>query len=283
MLLREGSDGVLLEGAGAAQGDALRSHFFIGGGRFRQVVEAHQHVDHDRSKTVPERVWKRDIRMWRETGVCGGNWGVLMLDLPHSPRILPPMLRYLACIAAATTLVHAQNDKPKWYEEMKIGPAWSNTFEDSFQGTKRVAALKGILLDLGEKHRALFDTETLRLVSAYQGDWNWAGTPWTGQHGQLISLKDESPIFNTAALPGWADSSGSFDDKREIPGFGNLKDASFKGYYRSGNKIVLNYSVNGAEILETISNEGGTITRSFKVSRTRRSPMTGSAWSPPAA
>lgn len=177
------------------------------------------------------------------------------------------MLRYLACIAAATTLVHAQNDKPKWYEEMKIGPAWSNTFEDSFQGTKRVAALKGILLDLGEKHRALFDTETLRLVSAYQGDWNWGGTPWTGQHGQLISLKDESPIFNTASLPGWADSAGSFDDKREIPGFGNLKDASFKGYYRSGSKIVLNYSVNGAEILETISNEGGTITRSFKVSK----------------
>lgn len=190
-----------------------------------------------------------------------------MLDLWAANRILPPMLRYLACIATATTLVHAQNDKPKWFEEMKIGPAWSNTFEDNFQGTKRVAALKGILLDLGEKHRALFDTETLRLVTAYQGDWNWGGTPWTGQHGQLISLKDENAIFNTAALPGWADSSGSFEDPREIPGIGNLKHAAFKGYYRSGEKIVLNYNVNGTEVLETISHEGSTITRSFKVAK----------------
>ncbi|RYG28349.1 hypothetical protein EON81_28670, partial [bacterium] len=188
------------------------------------------------------------------------------------------MLRYLACIAVAAPLVHAQSEKPKWYEEMKIGPAWSNTFEDSFQGTKRVAALKGILLDLGEKHRALFDTETLRLVNAYQGepdkegepkksDFNWGGTPWTGAHGPLISLKDENAIFNTEALPGWADAKGSFKDKREIPGVGNLDYASFKGYYRHGDKIVLNYNVNGAEILETVSAENGVITRSFKIAK----------------
>lgn len=172
------------------------------------------------------------------------------------------MLRYLACFAATTAMVQSA----EWYEEMKIGPAWSNTFEDTFQGTKRVAALKGILLDLGEEHHALFDTETLRLVTAYKGKWKWGGTPWTGQHGPLISLSDDAPIFNTAALPGWADKSGDFKDERATPGFGNLKDASFKGYYRHGDKIVLNYNVNGAEILETISREGSTITRSFQVS-----------------
>ncbi len=173
-----------------------------------------------------------------------------------------PMLRHLACLAATTAVVQSA----QWYEEMKIGPAWSNTFGDTFQGTKRVAAIKGILIDLGENHHALFDTETLRLVTAYNGAWKWGGTPWTGEHGPLISLNDDKPIFNTAALPGWADSSASFEDKREIPGFGNLKHASFKGYYRHGDKIVLNYNVNGAEILEIISREGSTITRSFKVS-----------------
>ena len=176
--------------------------------------------------------------------------------------MVAPMLRQIACLAATTALVQSA----EWYQEMKIGPAWSNTFEDSFQGSKRVAALKGILLDLGDGHHALFDTETLRLVSAYKGDWKWGGTPWTGQHGPLVSLNDDKAIFNTAAHPGWADPSGSFDDKREIPGFGNLKHASFKGYYRHGDKIVLNYNVNGAEILEVVSREGSTITRSFKVS-----------------
>ena len=188
--------------------------------------------------------------------------GVSLLDLPNSPRIFNSMLRYLACLAATTALAQSA----QWYEEMKIGPAWSNTFEDSFQGTKRVAAKKGILLDLGEGYHALFDTETLRLVTAYDGTWKWGGTPWTGQHGVLISLNDDKPIFNTADLPGWADPAGSFEDKREIPGFGNFKHAVFKGYYRHGAKIVLNYNVNGAEILESVSREGSTITRSFKVS-----------------
>lgn len=170
----------------------------------------------------------------------------------------------LACLAATATVVQVAR-AAEWYEEMKIGPAWSNTFEDNFQGKKRVAALKGILLDLGDNHHALFDTETLRLVNAYQGKFKWGGTPWTGQHGPLISLADETPIFNTATAPGWADSGGSFEDKRELRGYGNLKEATYKGYYRNGDKIVLEYNVNGVDILETISNEGSTITRSFFV------------------
>ncbi len=185
-----------------------------------------------------------------------------MLERWFSARIFALMLRQLACLAVTTAWVQSA----QWYQEMKIGPAWSNTFEDTFQGTKRVAAKKGILLDLGEGHHALFDTETLRLVTAYDGAWKWGGTPWTGQHAVLITLSDDKPIFNTADLPGWADPAGSFEDKREIPGFGNLKHATFKGYYRHGDKIVFNYNVNGAEILETVSREGATITRSFKVS-----------------
>ena len=174
-----------------------------------------------------------------------------------------PMLRYIACLAVTTAVAQSA----QWYEEMKIGPAWSNTFEDQFQGAKRVAAIKGILIDLGEDHRVLFDTETLRLVTAYEGNFNWAGTPWTGDHGPLISLKNETPVFSTAALPGWADAAGGFEDKREIPGFGNLKHAMFKGYFRHGTKIVLNYEVNGADILETVSHDGTSITRSFKITK----------------
>jgi len=188
-----------------------------------------------------------------------------VLDVGGPDRIFVPMLRHLACLAATTAVVHSA-EKDKWFEEMKLGPAWSNTFKDQFQGAERVAAKKGILLDLGGGYHALFDTETLRLVTAYEGAWKWGGTPWTGQHGVLVTLNDEKAVFNTEALCGWADSSGSFEDKREIPGYGNFKHASFKGYYRNGDKITLNYTVNGTEVLETISREGSTITRSFKVS-----------------
>jgi hypothetical protein len=38
-----------------------------------------------------------------------------------------------------------------WYEEMKFGPAWSNTFQDFYQGKPRTAAYKGILIDLGAR------------------------------------------------------------------------------------------------------------------------------------
>ena len=171
-------------------------------------------------------------------------------------------LRYLAFLAASTVVAHSA----EWFEEMKIGPAWANTFEASFLGEKRVGALKGILLDLGNEQKALFDTETLRISTAYQGGINWEGTPWKGSHGPSVGLKNESAVFSTAALPGWADRSGSLEDTREIAGFGNLKDATFKGYFRHGSTIVLNYQVNGADILETVHGDGGTITRSFKIS-----------------
>lgn len=172
------------------------------------------------------------------------------------------MLRRFLCLSFVITSANAA----PWYEEMKIGPAWSNTFEDQNDGNRRFAALKGILLDLGENHKSLFDTETLRMVSLYKGGVNWAGTPWTGKHGPVVGLQNESAIINTTALPGWADPAGSFEDKRENPGFGNLPHATFKGYYRHGSTIILDYEVNGAAILETLTMQGSTLTRSFKIS-----------------
>ena len=197
-----------------------------------------------------------------------------MLDLTKTMRSMPPMSRTkltLALLVASLTSANAA----KWFEEMKIGPVWSNTFEDTFQGQKRVAALKGMLIQLGDGNsRVLFDTETLRIVSAYSGSINWAGTPWTGQHGQLVSLKEDSGILKTASGPGWADADGSFDDKRKIPGFGNLSHASFNGFFRSGIVAVLDYTVLGSRVLETSSIDNGTITRSLQL-EARKNDLTG--------
>ena len=158
--------------------------------------------------------------------------------------------------------LHAQDKK--WYEKMEIGPAWMNTFGDYFQGAKRADAIKGLSVDLGDGWRALYDTETLRLVSVHKGGIEWGGTPWSGAHGQLVTMANKNPLLVTASGSGWADAEGSFADKREIPGHGNMPNGRFTGHYRHGSEIVLGYNVNGTEVLETLSRKGDSITRSFR-------------------
>lgn len=172
-------------------------------------------------------------------------------------------MRFIILIALLAPLAQAEQ---KWFEKMQIGPAWMNTFGDYFQGQKRVGAIKGISLDLGDNTRALFDTETLRLVTVFRGDIQWGGTPWTSEHGPLVTLGSEggSPLLSTATGYGWADADGSFEDKRAIKGFGDMAHGKFTGHYRHGKTITLGYGVNGTEVLETLAQKEGSVTRSFR-------------------
>ncbi|WP_367873106.1 DUF6797 domain-containing protein [Luteolibacter sp. Populi] len=157
----------------------------------------------------------------------------------------------------------------KWFEQMQIGPAWSNTFAATINGKEGAAAVKGILVDLGDGNRALFDTETLRVVSAYKGFVQWGGTPWTGDHGKLVRITNEGDkaLFTTPAGPGWADASGSFDDKRdkELHGWGNLEHAKFKGYFRDGTKIIFSYEVLGTVVYESLESIPNGVVRQFQI------------------
>ncbi len=183
-----------------------------------------------------------------------------MLDLHFLARKLHLMRYRFLCLFLLTNSLQA---KP-WYEEMKMGPAWADTFQAMQGGEKHIAAIKGLLIDLGSGYHALFDTETLSLVTAYEGAWQWGGTPWTGQHGTYVCLNNTKSIFSQPTGVAWADASGSFSDTRPIPGFGNYSHAMFQGYFRHGEKIVLSYRVNGVEILESTQQNGATLTRSFQ-------------------
>ncbi len=149
----------------------------------------------------------------------------------------------------------AKNPNAKWYEKMDIGPVWANVFEDHYDGVRRVGALKGLLLELSasESMLGLFDTETLRMSSAHRGGIYFSGTPWTGAHGGINRLANDSGrIMQTSLQSGWADKSGSFADKRRIKGYGNL-DADhgrFRGFFRYGGRTILDYSVHGSRVLE---------------------------------
>ncbi len=173
-------------------------------------------------------------------------------------------MKLIVVLALLAPLAPRAQAEQAWYEKMQIGPSWMNTFGDYFQGQKRVGAVKGISLDLGDNWRALFDTETLRLVTVYQGGIEWGGTPWTGQHGSLITLGNKEALLSTATGIGWADAEGSFEDKRPVKGFGNMPHGEFKGHFRHGRTITLHYEVNGTDVLETLAQKDGSVTRSFR-------------------
>ncbi len=185
-------------------------------------------------------------------------------------RLAPVMHRnvisLLACALIAQTASAQKKPKDKWFEKMDVGPAWMNTFGDYQGEQKRVAALKGISIDLGEGWRALFDTETLQLVRVSAETIEWGGTPWTGAHGTLIRMANKTPLQITSTGSGWADAAGSFEDKRELKGFGNMPHAKYAGYYRHGREVVLEYTVNGTSVLDHLTREGSTVTRSLKIS-----------------
>jgi len=152
----------------------------------------------------------------------------------------------------------------KWFEKMEIGPAWMNTFGDYFLGEKRIGAIKGLSIDLGDGWRALYDTETLRPATVYQGGIEWGGTPWTGSHGGYNRMANKDALLVTATGAGWSDTENSFEDKRAIAGHGDMPSGKFTGHYRYGREIVLEYTVNGTAVLENLSKDGDSVTRSFK-------------------
>ena len=171
-------------------------------------------------------------------------------------------------IGGVFSLVLALPVSAAWHEEMQFGPAWSNTFAEGEKKKQATAALKGILIDLGDrKYSALYDTETLRWVSGYAGFVKWGGTPWTGAHGPLVSLASDNPIFHTEPSAGYADASGSFEDKRPLKGFGNLpvEHGRYVGYYKHGNQVIIASEVLGAKVLETTRMENSALERHWEI------------------
>ncbi|MGB0993233.1 MAG: family 16 glycoside hydrolase, partial [Akkermansiaceae bacterium] len=155
---------------------------------------------------------------------------------------------------------HAKKSKSShWTDKADLGPAWANTFGDYYQGKHRVSALKGLSLQLSQAHqiRGLYNTETMQLHSAHRGGLEWGGTPWTGRHGTYVTMANsKTTIMQTRAnRPAWADSDGSFADTRSHKGHGNFPEnhLRFNGHFRNGSQVILDYSVLGSRVLETLT------------------------------
>jgi|TARA_B110000879_G_scaffold137131_1_gene178992 hypothetical protein len=159
--------------------------------------------------------------------------------------------------------------KQKWYHLSDHGPAFFQTYGDWFKGKeRRESAIKGIALSYSAlpNRVALFNIENLSLVSATDKGLNLLNTPWGNGHGRVNQFNNkDSYLFTADEGSVWADESGSFEDKRPLKGYGNFSHLEFNGYFRNGNQVILDYSVNGTRILDTVSDHNNGLVRYLEV------------------
>ena len=89
----------------------------------------------------------------------------------------------------------------EWYQEMKIGPAWSNTFEDTIPRHQAGGREQRHPARSRRRSPSRFSTPRPCVSSPLTtAHWKWGGTPWTGQHGPSgFAATNDKRVFNTAA------------------------------------------------------------------------------------
>jgi type 1 glutamine amidotransferase len=152
--------------------------------------------------------------------------------------------------------------------KMDTGPSLNATID--YEGPKgKVRSYKGTAIKVGDKGEAtvLFDRNSLRFAAA------WTGGFLNHSDRRFGLLNTPTPngtmVFSTSSLAGWADEKGNFESKYPPTGPLPKEWGRFNGMYVNGNRTVLNYTVGGVRIAETIWVEPGdgkvAIIRSFDV------------------
>jgi hypothetical protein len=120
--------------------------------------------------------------------------------------------------------------------------------------TNENLALKGICIRLGGSKEAAvcFDTDLLRYYAGWTGGFlDISNTHLTSSKGSWHALIQGEVKFRSQLGPGWA-KEAEFSDPRRLPAGPLPRDWSrFKGCYRHGSRVVLNYLVGETEVFET--------------------------------
>jgi len=214
---------------------------------------------------------------------------------PHNPALYVNADRaYLDGLPKGTSRGPRPSPSEPWVTA-DYGPSLTLTVE--LPGSPPTLAYKGIAvrLDAGPggvsrgKAWAVFDHDTVRLAGAWTGEGfiDWNGINFNGRH-EVHPRAAGRVVFANPAAPGWADpETGSFDDPRPrgrdgLP-YGPLprRWARFRGTYRHGDRVVIDYTVGEAEVLEAYgvetdpsgkgrSDQGLVVTRTLRIGPTRR-------------
>jgi mono/diheme cytochrome c family protein len=204
---------------------------------------------------------------------------------PPSRFFAPPRAAVQVCglvfgaLVLFTSGVAAQKPAPerkKW--DMDYGPFLNLSVQ--MPGENPGSTPKGVAVRVGEQLEGtiVFDTDLLRCTGGWTGGFlDFKGVAFSGSHGGNPGPVG-SVVFRTSAQPGWS-KAGSFKDPRELPkGFGAstipygplpAEWAKYKGLHRNGNRVVLEYTVGSARLLESPglegAGEGTALVRSFEV------------------
>ncbi len=132
---------------------------------------------------------------------------------------------------------------------MDYGPVIAESIEAQWPEGNR--AMKGLAVRAGDGYGMIFDTDLLRWASATRDGWvDISLTAYMRYRDAGLARTEGTEVFGTGELPGWAGADG-FTDPRE-GGRGPLPHghARWKGYYRYGDRILLHYTVSGADVHE---------------------------------
>jgi hypothetical protein len=166
--------------------------------------------------------------------------------------------------------VAVRKESPRQYDLMDYGPflsasfiSWPTAEFDNGPGSFTCdSTARGIAIKLsdGWNDGIVFDADTMRMAVAWHGGpIRFRGLIGDGDHG-WSPMPTVLPTFQTPNGPGWANAEGSFEDPRAdsikpLPRPGPLPKnwAKYKGLYRHDDRVVLCYSVNEANVLESPS------------------------------
>jgi hypothetical protein len=143
---------------------------------------------------------------------------------------------------------------PSRFVEMDRGPLAMHTILCCGESN---VAVKGIAVRLDRQRDAMavFDIDLLRWAAA--GSPAWLRFPLGRDGADTLWEFDATSGVQTRLGPGWAGPDGAFADQRPGGGYslhhlGPLPKAwaSYHGAYRSGDRVVVSYSVGDAEVLD---------------------------------
>jgi hypothetical protein len=133
--------------------------------------------------------------------------------------------------------------------QKRRGPIFSGCIR--WRSAEDVIAYKGIVITLGQKQDAYvcYDTELVRWSLAWVTDGTQFGMVVPKFNSPLPRVKG-TPVFGTAAGPGWARGGVLADPRRDKRGSLPKDWAHHQGLYLHGRQVVLHYTVGGTDILE---------------------------------
>ena len=164
----------------------------------------------------------------------------------------PPLLLFclISQILAAAPKDIPQQGEGDWvdarYAKVKFGP-----FVSGHIATPKGSTHKGIAIRVGEKGEGtmVFDTDLCTWRAGWTGGFLKTDP---SRYGLIRALKpDGQMVFSNPPTPGVADAKGSFADPRKLKHGPLPKDSvQYKGLYVNGNRVVLNYSIGEANVLD---------------------------------